>query len=254
MFIGHSESIVGIDLPLKQVANTVFQKLGKTAIWARKIRVLIIDDSASVRQTLTAVLEEDPDIEVMGVASDPFMAARKRSRRNPRRHHARCRDAAHGRHHLPAQADGAASDPGGDVLVADRGRVGDPDAGAGGRGGRYHPEAEDRRGRHLAECRCASRRGEERRRQALGFRQYPPPAARCIDAEAPEKKLTADAMLPPPTGRAMAKTTEMVVCVGASTGGTEALRELLEALPANRRASSSSSICRRNSPRPSPSG
>jgi two-component system chemotaxis response regulator CheB len=31
----------------------------------------------------------------------------------------------------------------------------------------------------------------------------------------------------------MAKTTEMVVCVGASTGGTEALREMLEQLPAN---------------------
>ena len=42
-----------------------------------KIRVLIIDDSASVRQTLAAVLSADPDIEVMGVATDPFMAARK---------------------------------------------------------------------------------------------------------------------------------------------------------------------------------
>src|SRR4051794_31269117 len=44
---------------------------------AKKVRVLIIDDSASVRQTLTRVLEGDPEIEVMGVASDPFMAARK---------------------------------------------------------------------------------------------------------------------------------------------------------------------------------
>ncbi|MGO8655530.1 response regulator, partial [Rhizobium ruizarguesonis] len=44
---------------------------------AKKIRVLIIDDSASVRQTLTHVLEQDPDIEIMAVASDPFMAARK---------------------------------------------------------------------------------------------------------------------------------------------------------------------------------
>ncbi len=40
-------------------------------------------------------------------------------------------------------------------------------------------------------------------------------------------------MLPPPTGRAMSRTTEMVVCMGASTGGTEALREVLETLPAN---------------------
>ena len=44
---------------------------------ARKVRVLIVDDSATVRQTLTAVLEADPDIEVIGVASDPFVAARR---------------------------------------------------------------------------------------------------------------------------------------------------------------------------------
>ena len=31
----------------------------------------------------------------------------------------------------------------------------------------------------------------------------------------------------------MSRTTEMVVCIGASTGGTEALRAVLEALPAN---------------------
>ncbi|WP_043611315.1 chemotaxis response regulator protein-glutamate methylesterase, partial [Novosphingobium sp. B-7] len=54
----------------------------------------------------------------------------------------------------------------------------------------------------------------------------------------PQPKLTADAVLPPPPARAagskaMSRTTEMVVCIGASTGGTEALREVLEALPAN---------------------
>jgi len=48
----------------------------------------------------------------------------------------------------------------------------------------------------------------------------------------PEKKLTADAMLPPPTNRAMARTTESIICIGASTGGTESLRVVLEALPA----------------------
>ena len=45
-------------------------------------------------------------------------------------------------------------------------------------------------------------------------------------------------MMPAPTlggkaGGAMARTTERVVCIGASTGGTEALREVLEALPAD---------------------
>ncbi len=48
-----------------------------------------------------------------------------------------------------------------------------------------------------------------------------------------QKKLTADAVLAPPTSRAMLQTTERVVAIGASTGGTEALRVFLEALPAD---------------------
>jgi two-component system chemotaxis response regulator CheB len=44
--------------------------------------------------------------------------------------------------------------------------------------------------------------------------------------------LTADAMLSPAT-HAMAETTEKIVAIGASTGGTEALKTLLEALPAD---------------------
>ena len=42
-----------------------------------KVRVLIVDDSASVRQILQTILNDDPDIEVMGAASDPFAAARR---------------------------------------------------------------------------------------------------------------------------------------------------------------------------------
>src|ERR1700742_204591 len=43
----------------------------------KKTRVLIVDDSASVRQTLTRVLEQDPEIEVIGSAADPFVAAKR---------------------------------------------------------------------------------------------------------------------------------------------------------------------------------
>src|SRR5215470_5934410 len=43
----------------------------------RKLRVLIVDDSASVRQILTAILSEDPALEVMAAVSDPFAAARR---------------------------------------------------------------------------------------------------------------------------------------------------------------------------------
>jgi hypothetical protein len=42
---------------------------------SRPIRVLVIDDSASVRQILKELLEADGDIVVIGTASDPFVAA-----------------------------------------------------------------------------------------------------------------------------------------------------------------------------------
>ena len=41
------------------------------------IRVLVVDDSASVRQTLVGILDQAPDIEVLGTASDPYIAARR---------------------------------------------------------------------------------------------------------------------------------------------------------------------------------
>jgi two-component system chemotaxis response regulator CheB len=46
-----------------------------------------------------------------------------------------------------------------------------------------------------------------------------------------EPKLTADAMMQKPAMKAMLRTTEKIIAVGASTGGTEALRILLEAMP-----------------------
>ena len=44
---------------------------------AKRVRVLIVDDSAVVRQTLSDVLSSDPEIEVMATASDPFVAAER---------------------------------------------------------------------------------------------------------------------------------------------------------------------------------
>ncbi|MBT6499649.1 MAG: response regulator, partial [Deltaproteobacteria bacterium] len=42
-----------------------------------KIKVLIVDDSAVVRQTLEKVLSSDREIEVVGTAPDPYAAAKK---------------------------------------------------------------------------------------------------------------------------------------------------------------------------------
>ena len=50
--------------------------MGENAV-IRKIKVLIVDDSALMRQLLSELLSHDPALEVIGVASDPYMAWRK---------------------------------------------------------------------------------------------------------------------------------------------------------------------------------
>lgn len=48
-----------------------------------KIRVLIVDDSALMRQVLTEILSQDPEIEVVGAAADPYVAREKILRLKP---------------------------------------------------------------------------------------------------------------------------------------------------------------------------
>ena len=50
---------------------------------AKKIRVLVVDDSAVMRQLLSDILSSDPDIEVVGTAPDPYIAREKIKRLNP---------------------------------------------------------------------------------------------------------------------------------------------------------------------------
>lgn len=49
----------------------------------RKIKVLIVDDSAFVRQTLSQILNSDSSINVIGTASDPIFAAKKIMKESP---------------------------------------------------------------------------------------------------------------------------------------------------------------------------
>lgn len=49
----------------------------------KKIRVLIVDDSALVRQVLTSIFAQTPDIEVVGSAPDPYIAREKIKQFNP---------------------------------------------------------------------------------------------------------------------------------------------------------------------------
>ena len=198
------------------------------ALTPKKIRVLIIDDSASVRQALTKVLEEDPEIEVMGAASDPFMAARKIQEdvpdvitldvEMPRMDGITFLRKIMSQRPIPVVMCSSLTEEGSATLMQalEAGAVDiilKPKIGAAD----YLADSGVRI-REAVKGAAVARVGGARRMSA---------------AMTTQAKLTADAVLPPPSGRAMAKTTEMVVCVGASTGGTEALREMLEQLPAN---------------------
>src|SRR5581483_2258585 len=50
---------------------------------SRKIRVLIVDDSAIVRKILSETLSAEPDLEVVGTAPDPYVARDKILSLNP---------------------------------------------------------------------------------------------------------------------------------------------------------------------------
>jgi two-component system chemotaxis response regulator CheB len=195
----------------------------------KKLRVLIIDDSASVRQTLTAILQEDPELEVIAAAADPFRAARYIQDEMPdvitldvemprmdgitflRKLMSQCP--------VPVVMCSSLTEEGSETLLQAL------EAGA------VDVILKPRIGvaEHLAEAHLQIRDTVKGAAKAR-IRGRKPLA---VASSGPEKKLTADAVLPPPSGKAMSRTTEMVVCLGASTGGTEALREVLEALPAN---------------------
>src|SRR3990172_7573861 len=49
----------------------------------KPVRVLIVDDSAVIRQLLSMLLAEDPEIEVVGTAGDPYEAREQIKALNP---------------------------------------------------------------------------------------------------------------------------------------------------------------------------
>lgn len=200
---------------------------------AAKIRVLIVDDSASVRQTMTAILTEDPEIEVIGTAADPFGAAR------------RIRDALPDVITLDVEMprmDGISflrklmqQCPVPVVMCSSLTEAGSETLLQAMEAGAVDVILKPRVGvaEHLTEQHLQIRDVVKAAARARVRGRPAPLRSTAATPPAPPARLTADAVLPPPGTMPMSRTTEMVVCIGASTGGTEALREVLEALPAN---------------------
>ena len=191
---------------------------------APRIRVLIVDDSAVVRQTLSDVLSSDPEIEVMGTAADPFVAAERMREQvpdvitldieMPRMDGLTFLQKIMAQHPLPVVICSSLAEEGaqstlkaleyGAVDIITKPHLGSKQF------------LEDSR---MAICQAV--------KAAAAARVRPYRPCRTV-----EPKLTADAILSPAT-HAMAETTEKVVAIGASTGGTEALKTLLEVLPSD---------------------
>lgn len=189
-----------------------------------KIRVLIVDDSAVVRRTLSEILVSDPEIRVIATAGDPFVAAEKIEEEMPdvitldiempRMDGLTFLKKVMSQHPIPvvicsslaekhAQSTLRALEYGAVEIIA-KPRLGTKQF------------LEDSCAAICQAVKAAARARPSKLRQS----------------HVVEPKLTADAVLSAATC-AMAETTEKVVVIGASTGGTEALKALLEALPAD---------------------
>jgi two-component system chemotaxis response regulator CheB len=191
---------------------------------APKIRVLIVDDSAVVRQTLKEVLSSDPQIEVIATAGDPFVAADRIAEQvpdvitldieMPRMDGLTFLKKIMSQHPIPVVICSSLADEGtqsafraleyGAVDIITKPRLGTK---------QFLEES------RLTLCETVKAAAEAR-------------LCALRSSQTVQPKLTADAILSPAT-HAMAETTEKVVVIGASTGGTEALKTLLEALPSD---------------------
>lgn len=192
----------------------------------RKVKVLIVDDSAVVRQTLTDILGSDPEIEVIGAATDPFMAAARIEEQipdvitldveMPRMDGITFLQKLMAQHPIPvvicSSLAGEGTETGlkaleyGAIEIIQKPRLGTR--------------------QFLTESRV--RLCDVVKAASLARLKKNPAISRPV-----EPKLTADVIIAKPALHAMIQTTEKVVVVGASTGGTEALKVFLQSLPAD---------------------
>jgi two-component system chemotaxis response regulator CheB len=193
----------------------------------KKVRVLIVDDSALVRRLLTEIFATDRDIEVVGAANDPYMAREKIKQLNPdvitldvempRMDGVTFLENLMRLRPMPVVMVSSLTQAGADVTLRalELGAVDfvtKPKADLAGSLANYAEEI-------TTKVKAAA--GARPR-----ARTAPPPSS------GPAPRLSADAVLPGvPKRSSVLRTTEKIIAIGASTGGTEALRELVSALP-----------------------
>ncbi|MEY4762619.1 MAG: chemotaxis response regulator protein-glutamate methylesterase of group 1 operon [Pseudomonadota bacterium] len=198
------------------------------SIAGRKIRVLCVDDSALVRQILSELLNSDPGIEVVGTASDAFMARDRIKALNPDvltldvempkmdgvtflKNLMRLRP-------MPVIMVSSLTEHGAEITL-DALSVGAVD---------YLPKPKidlaatlsDYKEELVAKVKSAA---------MARVRAYDPGVQRMVI----QPKFSADAVLAKVAPPTHFRTTDRIIAIGASTGGTEAIKDVITEFPAD---------------------
>jgi two-component system chemotaxis response regulator CheB len=196
-----------------------------------KIKVMIVDDSALVRQVISQALTADPGIDVIATASDPLFALQKMKAQwpdvlvidieMPRMDGITFLKKIMAERPTPTVVCSSLAEEGaqatfealeaGAISIITKPKIG------------LKSFLEDAANDIIQAVRSAARANMRAVRSSATLRS---PA---LD----HPRLSADAMLSAPSHRALARTTDQVVAIGTSTGGTQALEAVLTQLPAS---------------------
>ena len=192
-----------------------------------KINVLLVDDSAVVRQVMQAILESDPSINVIGTASDPIFAMEKMKKQwpdvivldveMPRMDGITFLKKIMADHPTPVLICSSLTVKGAETTMQALAAgavdiIAKPQIGL---KNFLQSSVQELTGAVKA---AAAARVHKFRQSATPSPKVPP-------------KMSADAILAAPGAHSMARTTERIVAIGTSTGGTQALEKVLTALP-----------------------
>lgn len=194
---------------------------------AEKIKVMIVDDSALVRQVISQALAADAGIEVIATASDPIFALEKMKARwpdvlivdieMPRMDGITFLKKVMAEHPTPVVICSSLAEQGaqatfeamaaGAVSIITKPKIG------------LKNFLEDASNDIVQAVRSAARANMGAMRSSAAAFNRP--------------KNTADVMLAPAGNRALERTTDQLIAIGTSTGGTQALEAVLTKLPAS---------------------
>ncbi len=191
---------------------------------SKKIKVLVIDDSALARQSIVSILSSDHEIEIIGTAVDPYHAVNiiKNNLPDvitldvemPRMDGITFLKKVMSQHPIPVIIISSLTNAGtetalkalesGAIEILNKPKF------------ENEEKWEEYKMIYCDVVKAAAMTNVKRRVT--------------VDLEKKEK-LSADAIIEPQKNNSLLKTTEKVIAVGASTGGTEAIRHFLESMP-----------------------